>query len=229
MRIPSLGLVQRLDVSTGLKPSASDAFEGLLAQARQSGDSSVELANRMAALANFRMMSATMAAFGETETIDVGHDAGLANALGDLRRFMASDQPETAEPEDQDTADIDDIIDKAALTHGVDKDLIGAVIKAESGFDPRATSPKGAMGLMQLMPATARGLGVRNAYDPEENVMAGTRFLKSLLDRYDGDIPKALAAYNWGPGNVDRSPGRLPQETRNYISRITTDYRNRQS
>lgn len=119
---------------------------------------------------------------------------------------------------------LDAIISKASKVYGVDRDLICSVIKAESGFDPGATSPKGAMGLMQLMPETARGLGVTDAYDPEQNVMGGTRHLRWLLDRYDGDVEKALAAYNWGTGNLERSTGKLPEETRNYIARIIQDY-----
>jgi soluble lytic murein transglycosylase-like protein len=107
----------------------------------------------------------------------------------------------------------------------VDSSLIRSVIQAESGFDPDATSPKGAMGLMQLMPDTARGLGVTDAYAPEQNIMAGTRYLKYLLDRYNGDVPLALAAYNWGMGNVERGTGRYPEETREYISRIMKSYR----
>lgn len=120
--------------------------------------------------------------------------------------------------------DFDAIIEKASEAHGVDPDLIRSVIKTESGFQAGSTSPKGAMGLMQLMPGTAKDLGVRNAYDPFENVMGGTKYLKRLLDRYHGDTPKALAAYNWGPGNVDKNSGKMPEETRNYISRVTRNY-----
>ncbi|MBW2559478.1 MAG: lytic transglycosylase domain-containing protein [Deltaproteobacteria bacterium] len=120
---------------------------------------------------------------------------------------------------------MDRIIDRSSEKYGVDVDLIRAVIRAESDFDPRATSPKGAMGLMQLMPETARDLGVEDPYDPAQNVLAGTRYLKMLLDRYDGNADVALAAYNWGMGNVERNPGSLPEETKTYITRIT-GYRN---
>jgi soluble lytic murein transglycosylase-like protein len=122
-------------------------------------------------------------------------------------------------------AEMTAIIEKAARRYGVDPLLVRCVVRAESGFRPGSTSPKGAMGLMQLMPGAARDLGVRNAYDPEENVLAGTRYLKSLLDRYGGDTPLALAAYNWGMGNVDRRPDRLPEETRRYVAGIMRDYR----
>lgn len=115
---------------------------------------------------------------------------------------------------------LEPIIARASSRYGVDASLIKAVIKAESNFNPRAVSSAGARGLMQLMPGTARGLGVTDSFDPEQNVMAGTRFLRNLLDRYDGNLDAALAAYNWGPGNVDKHPTRLPSETRAYLARI---------
>ena len=122
-------------------------------------------------------------------------------------------------------ASLDKIIEGAAQKYDVDVDLIRSVIKAESNFNPAATSPKGAMGLMQLMPETARDLGVKNPYDKTENVMGGTRYLKILLERYDGQTDLALAAYNWGMGNLEKKPDRLPAETLGYIERVSSHYK----
>jgi len=127
-------------------------------------------------------------------------------------------------PSRTDTAWLDPIISKASRKYGVDIGLIKAVIKAESDFNPQAVSHAGARGLMQLMPATARSLGVSDSFDPEQNVMGGTRFLKDLLQRYNGNVDAALAAYNWGPGNVDKRPDHLPRETRAYLARVKQLY-----
>src|SRR5580692_2828892 len=121
--------------------------------------------------------------------------------------------------------DIDSAIEAAAARHNVDPNLVRAVVKVESNFNPNAVSRKGAMGLMQLMPSTARQLKVRNPFDPEQNVDAGVRHLKQLLESYDGDIKLTLAAYNAGAGAVARSAG-VPHyaETQNYVRRITNLY-----
>ncbi len=119
---------------------------------------------------------------------------------------------------------LDPIISKASQKYGVDVGLIKAVIKAESDFNPQAVSHAGARGLMQLMPSTARSLGVSDSFDPEQNVMGGTRFLKDMLQRYNGNVDAALAAYNWGPGNVDKRPEHLPRETRDYLARVKQLY-----
>ena len=116
----------------------------------------------------------------------------------------------------------DDLIETHASRNGVRSDLVRAVIQVESAFNARAVSNKGAMGLMQLMPATARQFGVRNAFDPAENVRGGVAYLRQLLDKYSGNERLALAAYNAGPGNVDKFGQTVPpfQETRDYVTRI---------
>ena len=121
--------------------------------------------------------------------------------------------------------DIDAAIDQAAARHNVDPSLVRSVVKVESNFNPNAVSRKGAMGLMQLMPSTARSLNVSNPFDPQQNVDAGVRHLRRLLDSYGGDVRLSLAAYNAGSGAVARSAG-VPhfRETQNYVRRITNLY-----
>jgi soluble lytic murein transglycosylase-like protein len=115
------------------------------------------------------------------------------------------------------------LIRQHAFQQGVQPDLVRAVIQVESAFNPRAVSPKGAMGLMQLMPATAALFGVRDPFNPAENIRAGVTYLRQLLDRYDDNEQLALAAYNAGPSAVDKYGSTIPpyRETRNYVHRIT--------
>ena len=115
-----------------------------------------------------------------------------------------------------------DIVSKVAEKYGVSENLIHAVIRAESSYNPDAVSPKGAGGLMQLMPATAEQYGVSDRFSPEENIDGGTKYLKFLLDRYEGDVALAVAAYNAGEGAVDKY-GAIPPyaETRAYVDRIS--------
>jgi hypothetical protein len=120
---------------------------------------------------------------------------------------------------------LNEVVDTASATFHLDPDLVNSVIHAESGFNPRAVSPKGARGLMQLMPSTANQLGVRNTFDPQANVTGGSRYLRELLERYNFDLLKALAAYNAGPERVEQYRGIPPfRETRAYVARVVHEY-----
>lgn len=121
--------------------------------------------------------------------------------------------------------DLSQVVNEASGKYNLDPDLVNSVIRAESGFNVRAVSPKGAQGLMQLMPGTASQLGVPNAFDPSANVEGGTKYLRELLEKYDFDLVKALAAYNAGPQRVEQFGGVPPYyETRAYVARIVKDF-----
>ncbi|ENX04756.1 lytic transglycosylase domain-containing protein [Acinetobacter courvalinii] len=121
----------------------------------------------------------------------------------------------------------DQLIRQAAQQHGVSEGLIKAVMHTESGFNIKARSPVGAQGLMQLMPATARRFNVSNAYDPQQNIFGGAKYLSSLLKRFNGNTQLAIAAYNAGEGNVDKYGGIPPfRETQDYVRRVTSRYQN---
>jgi len=162
-------------------------------------------------------------------------DLGAGNAIGfpsvQVRAILDDELPAGFEGDRlaaayaRDPKGFGPLIAEAAATHGLDPVLLEAVIQAESAFDPGAVSPKGAQGLMQLMPATAAELQVDNPFDPRANVEGGARYLKALIGVFDGDLGLALAAYNSGRGRVERS-GDIPpiSETRRYVQRVLSYY-----
>jgi len=142
-----------------------------------------------------------------------------------FERFEEVDSPLLPALRSAPASDLDAVVSAASKRNNLDPDLVNSVILAESGFDPHAVSPKGAQGLMQLMPQTAARMGVQNAMDPAANVEGGTRYLGELLVRYHHDLSKALAAYNAGPDRVEQYHGVPPYpETLAYVARVVRDF-----
>jgi len=174
---------------------------------------------------------------GSTTRLYLGkdHSVGYVDIpTAQIERFVHDDsvrlssnlnQPVAEKRAQSKPLDVSALVDQASKAHAIDPDFISSVIHAESSYNPKAVSSKGAQGLMQLMPGTAANLGVTNAFDPKANVDGGTKYLRELLERYRGDIPKALAAYNAGPERVDQYHGVPPYtETRQYVARIIREF-----
>ena len=134
----------------------------------------------------------------------------------------ASESAAATQPEDPSPSrtDFSGLIHKAAERYHLDPALISSIIETESNFDPKAVSDAGAQGLMQLMPQTAHELKVTDPFDPAQNIDGGSRYLSHLMKRYHGDAKLALAAYNWGMGNLEKQPERMPAETKHYIADV---------
>src|ERR1700688_2437597 len=163
----------------------------------------------------------------ETDTTPAIAKAAAPERPNPAPKLFPSDTAQTANQQQAlvDRRSLDEMVSGAGQRHQIDPDFINSVIRAESGFNNRAVSKKGAQGLMQLMPQTASHLGVANSFDPNSNVEGGTKYLRELLEKYNYDVPKALAAYNAGPGRVDRYRGVPPYfETQTYVAKIIRDF-----
>ena len=166
---------------------------------------------------------ATVAAYMDVQ----GNLHYVRGKSGRTNRNVATNRPLPRSTSEANPQTINAFIQAAATEHGVDPFLIKAIIKAESNFDPTAVSPKGAQGLMQLMPATARNLQITDPFDPQENITGGTKYLRYLLDSYRWDVELSLAAYNAGPGNVKQAIPNIP-ETRAYVVKVLDNYQSYQ-
>ena len=188
-------------------------------------DRITQIENRMNSLENALTLNEKKTGVSANSTEAVSFQNILSSMTAGQRFDPAAVNSANNAPVNNDPKQYDSIIAEASQKYNVDESLIRAVIRQESAFNPQATSYCGAQGMMQLMPETAAELGVKNAYDARDNIMGGTKYLSRLLDQFDGNMTKAIAAYNAGPGAVQQHGGVPPYpETQDYVDKVLGYY-----
>jgi SLT domain-containing protein len=228
---PNLSAASNATITASTDDSGHKVYVNDIVTPNSRRSSQRELGSAAVSAPTFRAQQNRLVFWSATEhqwkTVPHANVRAARSAAAEVDQYLDKPQSEQNSPLRRGFTqkEIDDAINKAADRHAVDPNLVRALVKVESNFNPNAVSRKGAMGLMQLMPQTAQQMKLTNPFNPEENIDAGVRHLKDLLDSYGGDVRLSLAAYNAGAGAVARSAG-IPHyaETRNYVKRITQLY-----